>query len=373
MKIIKPQKLDHNLIYLNMRFLTQRITGVQRFAYELCCELDKLVVNYPQIKIVGLLPKRPIQAQYDTSKFSAISLKVCGKFGGHLWEQLELPFFARRGHLINLCNVAPLLHFNQSLTLHDVIFMTNLDSQKWWFKLWYRLIAWFTSRLARHVFTVSEFSKFEIIRYLAIAPSRITVLGNGASLSNYAYQDEVISRLSLTNQRYFLIIGSNSARKNINLVTSLFASTAELSHVKLVVVGGNYANLGAVNQVTAPNIIYTGYVSDGELRSLYHYAQALIFPSIYEGFGIPVIEAMAESCPVIVADIPVMHEVCGDCAIYFDPYQAEDLKRKLVESIESNYQNLNSFKFMASQCLTKYQWNIFAKKIISQLPIRRNE
>jgi len=356
-----------------MRFLTQRITGVQRFAYEICCELDKLLANFPDVELVGLLPNRPILRQYDIRNFSAIKITTCGRFSGHLWEQLELPWYSRGNALLNLCNVAPIFKHLQYITLHDVIFMTNLDSQKWWFKLWYRLIAWSTSRFARHIFTVSEFSKSEISCYLAIDPFRITVLGNGASLSNYAYQDEIISGLSLVAQNYFLIIGSNTARKNINVVTSLFATSAELSHVKLVVVGGSYANLGAVNQITAPNIIYTGYIPDSELRSLYHHAKALIFPSLYEGFGIPVIEAMAENIPLIVSDIPVMHEVCGDSAIYFNPHQPGSLKMKLIELINGNYHRLDLLKLLANQRVANYQWSSFAKKIIFQLMLKGNK
>lgn len=356
-----------------MRFLTQRITGVQRFAYELCCELDKLLKDCSHLSVVGLLPNRPIQAQYDISNFSAIRLKQCGKFSGHLWEQLELPWHSRGNVLLNLCNAAPMIKFEQFITLHDVIFMTNLDSQKWWFKLWYRLIAQVTSCFALHIFTVSYFSKAEIVRLLKIKPDKITILGNAPSLQHYTYDNNIFSRLAILPGKYFLMIGSDSLRKNTQMVARLFANYSVLRTHKLVIVGGRYVNLGTAANIFADNIIYTDYIDDGELRSLYRSAVALIFPSIYEGFGIPVIEAMAESCPVIVADIPVMHEVCGDCAVYFDPYQAEDLKKKLVESIESNYQNLNSFKFMASQCLTKYQWNIFAKKIISQLPIRKNK
>ncbi|RTK98352.1 MAG: glycosyltransferase family 1 protein [Proteobacteria bacterium] len=350
-------------IYLNCRFLTQRITGVQRFAYEMCCELDKLLNDYHSLQIIGLMPKRPIQGQYE-HVFVNIKLQTCGRLSGHLWEQLELPFFARKGYLINLCNVAPLFHFRQFITLHDVIFMTNMDSQKWWFKLWYRLIARFTSRFAIHAFTVSEFSKSEIIRYLSVPNSKVSVLGNGASLFNYPYQDKILSRLCLDEESYFLIIGSNSARKNINLVTSLFAASTNLSKIKLVVVGGSYTNLGQVNQIQATNIVYTGYIADGELRSLYRHAKGLIFPSLYEGFGIPVVEAMAEFIPLIVADIPVMHEVCGDSALYFNPMSSQQLELQLNMLLTSPDLCLSLINLSAKQ-LASYQWAKFAKITLS--------
>lgn len=351
-------------IYINCRFLTQRITGVQRFAYEICCELDKLLNDYPSLQIIGLMPNRPIKGQYE-HVFTNIQLQQCGRFSGHLWEQLELPFFARSGFLVNLCNVAPLFHFRQFITLHDVIFMTNMDSQKWWFKLWYRLIARFTSYFSRHIFTVSEFSKAEICKLLKTESSKITVLGNAASLQRYPYRDEILSQLDILPNGYFLMIGSSSIRKNTKIVAQLFANNSHLSNYKLVIVGGEYVNLGAVSTTQAENIIYTGYIDDGELRSLYHNAHALIFPSTYEGFGIPVIEAMAEDCPVIVADIPVMHEICGASAIYFNPHETNELQQRLALLL--NDRSILVENVLLLKMSLKYQWSQFANILINRV------
>lgn len=342
-----------------MRFLTQRITGVQRFAYEICCELDKLLANFPDIETIGLLPNRQILSQYDIRNFSAIKIITCGRFSGHLWEQLELPWYSRGNALLNLCNVAPIFKHSQYITLHDVIFMTNLDSQKWWFKRWYQIIAKITLKSARHVFTVSEFSKAEISRLLNVPANRITVLGNAPSLQRYPYVDNIFSHLNLYHKKYFLMIGSNSVRKNTRMVAQLFADSIQLADSTLVIVGGEYVNLGAAVNIRATNIIYTGYIDDGELRSLYREAQALIFPSIYEGFGIPVIEAMAEDCQVIVADIPVMREICGMNALFFDPLDLSDLESKLTTQClrTETLQNCDDFQ----QQYPDYHWSKLAQ------------
>ena len=123
-------------VYINCRFLTQRITGVQRFAFELCKALDSLLIEANDLQVIGLMPNREINAQYTDYVFHNITIQPCGRFAGHIWEQFELPFYSRGSLLINLCNTAPLVKFYQMITLHDVIFMTNLDSQKWWFKAW---------------------------------------------------------------------------------------------------------------------------------------------------------------------------------------------------------------------------------------------
>lgn len=354
-------------LIINCRFLTQRITGVQRFAFEMCKELDSLLHSYADLKVIGLMPQREINEQYCNYVFKSIQIKGCGRLSGHLWEQLELPIYSRGALLINFCNTAPLLKFKQVITLHDVIFMTNQDSQKLWFKLWYQLIARVTVSSARSVFTVSEFSKAEIIRLLKVNADRIVVLGNAPSLQNYAYENQIFNRFKLVGKKYFLMIGSNSTRKNTQMVAKLFASEPELHDVMLVIVGGKYVNLGAVDDIVAENLIYTDYIKDGELRSLYSHAQALIFPSLYEGFGIPLLEAMAESTIVIASDIRVIREVCADNALYFDPYSTNSLKQQIILRLSHSDELLLELKDKAQAQLVNYQWAKFAKIMLETI------
>ncbi|MBY0244873.1 MAG: glycosyltransferase family 4 protein [Sphingobacteriaceae bacterium] len=359
-------------IYLNVRFLTQRITGVQRFAFELCKALDNLLMDVNDLQIIGLMPNREINAQYTDYVFHNIIIKSCGRFTGHIWEQFELPFYSQGSLLMNLCNTAPLLKFKQIITLHDVIFMTNLDSQKWWFKAWYQLIARVTVLSAKFVFTVSEFSKAEIVRLLAVEPEKIVVLGNAASIQNYPYDDSILDRFNLRDQQHFLMIGSNSARKNTQMVAKLFASDPKLSKATLVIVGGKYVNLGLVDDIVAENLIYTDYITDGELRSLYTNADALIFPSLYEGFGIPLVEAMAESLPILAADIPVTREVCAVSALYFSATDRQQLANCIL-LLKTQPELRERLIKSGLQQLGNYQWVRFAKIMLAKLMLETKE
>lgn len=359
-------------VYLNCRFLTQRITGVQRFAFELCKALDALLMDVNDLQVIGLMPNRDINVQYTDYVFQNIVIRSCGCFAGHIWEQLELPFYSRGGLLINLCNTAPLVKFYQIITLHDVIFMTNLDSQKWWFKSWYRVMAYVTSTTAKHIFTVSQFSQQEICRLLGSDIAKITVLGNASMITNYSYRDDILNQFNLSSRPYYLMIGSNSARKNTKLVAELFAQNPLCLDMTLVVVGGKYANLGEVSTINASNIIYTDYVDDSALSCLYHNAQALLFPSLYEGFGIPLVEAMSESLPIIAADIPVTREVCASSALYFSATDSQQLANCIFLLQTQPELRVRMIKSGLQQ-VSNYQWNIFAKIVLDKLMLKTKE
>ncbi len=344
-----------------MRFLTQRISGVQRFAYEICVALDGLIKKYPYITIIGLMPNSQINPQYSIN-FTHFVIKKVGFLRGHLWEQIELPIYSLGKPLLNLCNPAPMLKFDQFITLHDVIFMTGFDSQKWWFRAWYKLIAKIVSRTSKQIFTVSNFSKKEITEYLHVKPGKITVLGNASSLINYSYDLDILDNLKIKDKQYFIIIGSNSKRKNIRMVTELFASHGFLSDYYLVVVGGDYVNLIPEHTIESNNIIYTGYISDGSIRSLYKNALALIIPSLYEGFGVPIVEALSEGIPVIASDIPVFHEVLRGL-IYFDPYDRHDLLEKIKYLLICPPRALNIKEYNIPERL----WDIYANILLQSI------
>jgi glycosyltransferase involved in cell wall biosynthesis len=192
------------------------------------------------------------------------------------------------------------------------------------------------------------------------------VLGNAPSLQNYAYDNNVFTRFELVDKKYFLIIGSNSTRKNTQMVTNLFATDSRFSQATLVIVGGKYVNLGVVDEIVAANLIYTDYIADGELRSLYANAEALIFPSFYEGFGIPVVEAMAESTFVIAADIPVLREVCGESALYFLATDRQQLFNCIL-LLQTQPELRERFIKSGFQQLTNFKWDLFAKIVFDKL------
>jgi glycosyltransferase involved in cell wall biosynthesis len=163
---------------------------------------------------------------------------------------------------------------------------------------------------------------------------------------------------AVIEEKYLLSVSSLDPRKNLKNLIEAFKRTD--IKIKLVIVGLKNANFDFTLKRNSlnDNIIFTGYVSDNELTSLMNNAEAFIYVSFYEGFGLPPLEAMSLGCPVVVSDIPAHREVCGDAALYADPYNIEDIKNRIndvllndklkEELIVAGKKNVERFDWLAS-------------------------
>ena len=192
------------------------------------------------------------------------------------------------------------------------------------------------ARFARGVFTVSDFSKSEIEKYLAVDSDKITVLRNSVDTSiniKNNIENKVVRRKEI------LLVGTLEPRKNIEFVINSFLNS-QIEGYKLIVVGGLGAAFSKVTFSQHENIIFCGYLSDDDLELKYREASVFVYPSLYEGFGLPPLEAMQRGCPVMASDRASIPEVCGDAAYYFNPEDSSDFSSKLRELIE-NYDELS--------------------------------
>jgi len=317
--------------YINGRFLTQSPTGVQRYATELVTALDDLIasgdIDAEQLKFIILTPHNLIR----TLNLKHIPLRRVGRFSGHLWEQVELPRYARHGLLINLCNTGPALASHQMITIHDTGFMAMPASYTYAFRTWYRLLLRRLGQTAVAIVTGSEFSRRELIEHLRIPAARIHVIHHGREhIERLAPDDSVITDHHLDRRPFLLTVSSMSPRKNFQTVMRAVEKLEKVDF-DVVVAGGSNPRVFADSGGQLPDYVRTlGYVTDGELKSLYSHAAAFIYPSLYEGFGLPPLEAMACGCPVIVSDIPPHREICGEAALYCDPHDIKDMGEKIV-------------------------------------------
>ncbi len=317
-----------NNVYINSRFLTQSTTGVQRYACELSIRLKNLIED-----IVFISPPDIKNREFA----ELLNPIIVGNNKGHLWEQIDLPLYLNRLKkkplLVNLCNTAPIAYNRKISTIHDLAFLHNKDWYSWQFYYFYRMLIPKVARSSLHIITVSEFSKNEIISRLKLPSEQISMIHNGISL-NFAnsYEKGYARKFG----SYILAVSSIDKKKNFERLIKSFL-TIDNKNIKLVIVGSennvfrnqNWKSIIDGNE----RIILTGFVSDKQLVSLYKNAIAFVYPSLYEGFGLPPLEAMVCGCPVVVSNVASLPEVCQDAALYCDPYDTNDIANKISKII----------------------------------------
>ncbi|MBE0069262.1 glycosyltransferase family 4 protein [Thermoanaerobacterium thermosaccharolyticum] len=222
------------------------------------------------------------------------------------------------------------------------------------------------------IITISNNSKQEIINYLGISGDKIRIVPCGVDLNFYkpVYKNEILNKYNI-QKPYFLYIGTLEPRKNIkNLILAFndFLKKNNCNDVKLVIGGKKgwmYEEIfKTVQELKLENdIIFLGYVPIEDMSALYSNAVSFIFPSLYEGFGIPPLEAMACGCPVIVSNTSSLPEVVGDAGILINPFDVEELSNAMYYVYCDNDLR-NELKKKSIIQAGKFSWELAAQKII---------
>lgn len=306
---------DSPRIAINGRFLGQPLTGVQRFAREMVAQLDGLVEE--RGGALRLLAPRGAPLSLPLAHVEA---QHCGRLNGHLWEQLELGWAAGDDLLLGLGFTGPLARRRQVVTMMDARVFVFPGNHSPMFGGWYRAAMPRLAKNSKCVLTISEFSRSELARYCRVDPDRFRVVFVGSDhLERVSADDEILRTHGLEPGRYVVAIGSASPNKNFGAVARAFEALDD-DRISLAIVGSSDPSVfrgGVLPE--GKRIVPLGVVSDGQLKALYAHALCLAFPAIYEGFGIPPVEAMRAGCPVVAARSSSIPEVCGEAVLYCDP------------------------------------------------------
>ncbi|MGU3389480.1 glycosyltransferase family 4 protein [Sphingomonas sp. M1A8_2b] len=308
------------MIAVNGRFLGRTVTGVERFARMLLGEVHARIVAGEEPPRWTLLLPPGVAAPPEWPRFSA---RTVGRGGGHAWEQFHLPRAAHGSTLLNLCNSGPIAPRRSLTVIHDALVYDLPENFSRPYRTMHRTLGHLIARRS-HIATVSGFSRDRLAEVLRLDPANIPVIPNAADHVEAIVPDtDIVDRLDLTPGRFLLFVGSFAPNKNLPRALEAFARIARPDD-RLVLVGAavkSFAQNG-MDQVP-PGVILPGRISDEALIGLYRTARGLVFPSLYEGFGIPPLEMMQFGRPVLAGDIPPVREVCGDAALYVDPKSVE--------------------------------------------------
>nr|WP_298872088.1 glycosyltransferase family 1 protein [uncultured Bradyrhizobium sp.] len=359
-------------ISINGRFLSQALTGVQRYAAEIVKAIDHALAT-------GRFPARLHDCEWqllippdvrDVLRLEKIKVRKIGRLSGHAWDQVDLARAAAGGRLISLANSGPVLHRDQIVVIHDAQVFRRPDFFGWRYRTVHRAMDRLLARSAT-IATVSDFSRHELADVLNLPASRIPVLPNSAEhFAKTVPDDDILGRLGLCSHSYFLFIGSMTKNKNLAVAMRAIRSL-DRPDVPLVIVGGHNSSVFQDNLGKAtPNIIMAGRLTDNEIAALYAHASAFVFPSLYEGFGVPPLEAMLFGCPVIASTAAAVRETCGDAAAYFDANDSDALRQCMQARLAAGAISESERKRQQDR-LAQFSWQRSADALLQFLAERR--
>lgn len=340
-------------LYINGSFLgSSRISGVQRYGIEITRQLIK---HYSRHNKKLIIITNKVYSDSIEKEFSPF-LKV---YTGNkvIFEQIVLPWISRGNKLLSLANSGPIFHFNHYFVLHDTLIYDFPESFTKKFRIFYKLLWFSISKTAKKFFTVSEFSKNQIIKHLNIKRENVFVASNG-----YEHLEIIESKGKSTYSDYVLFVGSFTNHKNFDLLVNIFESNPE-EYPKLIMAGGFNKKVFDTPEFNSTNITLIENFSDSTLVSLYENCLAVVLPSKFEGFGIPLLECIFFNKPLICSDIEVFKEIGKDYANFFDLNNDEELKRYLKKIKSKDTLPKGDREVI----LSKYSWEKSSKTIINNL------
>lgn len=328
----------------NGRFLTKKLTGQERFATELLFQLDKLAKKGEYCVVTSTNP-------VWLPQYKNIEIIQIGKLKREAWEQFCLGPFLKKNHLkcVNLTSTFAFGHC-EVVCLHDAsVFEIGGQYMHSIYgflgTIWKRLLCRIAARKSEKIITVSEYSKNKLSEILSIPESKTTVIYNAwQHYSRVETDDSIQQRLpdNIKKGEYFFAMSSLSPQKNFIWIKEV----AKRNPNSMFVITGKsegFTHLG-IDDLKTNNLYFTGYLSDGEIKWLMQNCRAFIHPAIYEGFGIPPLEAMSCGAEIIVSTATCLPEIYQNSVHYIDPYDYEvDLDALLRQPIESREKVLERF------------------------------
>lgn len=325
-------------IYINARFLTQAITGVQQYARELVRGLDLMIdrgeIDKSEYTFIMLAPSRGVT---NDLVLKHITIRRVGLLTGHAWEQAELPLYSGDGLLFCPGNTAPVLSLLSSrkivTTVHSLAYLYFPEAYSRSFRAFYNLIIPLIMKKADVTITVSQSEKDMILSRYPFASQRLHMVQNGGMSIEFMEEMRTSDIYEeKTSYPFILFVGSLSRGKNLQAVVKAISFLEKELHLVVVgATGKTFADAGVeIPDSSSRRIDFKGQINNNrELINLYKTALCLVFPSFYESSGLPPIEAMACGCPVVASSIPALIERCGDAAVYCNPASPADIAGKV--------------------------------------------
>lgn len=367
-------------IVLDLTSLADNFSGIERYALNISEQLISLDSNNNYI----LLFKNSVHEIFKKyEKNSNVEFKVIkGKnklFFNQIILLIEL-FKIKADKYLFMAFPNPILFRKNGIinTIHDLTAWDYPDTMKFTSRIYFKASIRNAIKTSEKILTVSQFSKSRIIdkfnaKYVNVIYNGVSDIFIEASKNvNFKLDDRIREKYNLP-ENYLMCLCTLEPRKNIELLVKSYVELRKENNIdlKLVLVGRKGWKvdelLKNINSKYSKDIIVTGFVDDEDLPQIYIGSKCFIFPSLYEGFGIPVIEAMSLGVPVIVSDTSSLPEVVGKCGMLFSNNNKEDLKLKINEFINMSKEEVRELSLKEIERAKLFNWKRESKKLIKSL------
>ena len=352
--------------------------GVSEFAFELLNRFSQIKREDSKIQVyLKDKPNSDLPLESNTWKYRVFRPKK-------LWTQWRLPlelYLARPRPSVFFTPSHYAPRFSPIPTVVSVMDLSYLHFPELFNKSdLYQLINWtkYSVKKAKAVITISNSSRFDIIKAYDLPEAKVHVIYPGIKdiidLEPHIYpMNELSTKYQITDE-YILFVGTLQPRKNIKRLIEAFSkliSEPKHKNIQLIIVGKKgwqYEDiLAAPDEFNIPTQVkFLDYVHDEDLPQLYKNAICYVLPSLYEGFGLPILEAMQYDCPVITSNISSMPEAGGDAALYVNPTDTDDIMKKMKKLVESKELRKELIKKGRAQ-VNKFSWEKAAKEVLTIL------
>ncbi|MBF8249956.1 MAG: hypothetical protein HW400_557 [Candidatus Levybacteria bacterium] len=374
-------------------------TGVGRYIRNLVSELSKIDTKNSYVLFALSKDEKNIKSAIHNSQFVILLIDI----KWHTFEeQIKFPQILNQENLdlMHFPYFSVPIFYNRPfvITIHDLIInhfstgqASTLPLPIYNLKLLaYKFILAQSAKKAKKIIAVSNATKDEIIDHLGVNPQKVVVTYEGVDDKIRNPNIEIRNnsqntKYKILNTKYFLYVGNAYPHKNLERLLKAFSafchpergegsrdfSASPQNDTRLLLIGKeDYFYKRLINKVAemglSEKVIFLQNLSDKELVNLYQNAQALILPSLMEGFGLPALEAMANNCLVLASDIPALKEVCGGAALYFNPLSVNELvdKLNLITSHTTEYRALEELRKKGIERAKLFSWRKMAKETL---------
>ncbi len=352
---------------INPNFLFRNLTGIERFAYEICKRLDSLISQEDDIGIIIPSNVRNIP-DYKNIKIIKVN-KPLKSFP--FWDLFQFSKYCKKSGAIgiNFSNTASFGKKCGISFIHDIYAQQFPQDFNTFNDRLIRLYSCFNykniTKHAKMVLTVSEFSKEQILKTYKLSENKIDVIPNGWEHFKDISEEEVITDAPLDPGSFYFTVGSLQKRKNLKWIVEYAKKHPEEN---FVISGKALPGFSSkTNEITSalPNVKMLGYLTDGQVKYLMKNCKAFLFPSYYEGFGIPPLEALTTGAKIIVANAASLPDIYKKSAIYIDPYNTDCNLQELLNK------NAEDCKKYTSEVLEEFSYDKAAQKLYKILKENR--